>query len=255
MKLLRSAALVVALVALAAPSVQSQARATSSTVGSQSLPLSGLTIAIDPGHQLGNSTHTRQIARLVWVGSYKACNTTGTSTNSGYPEATFTFDVARRVKNDLERLGARVVMTRTTNSSSAWGPCVDYRGRFGKSQHAALKVSIHGDGAPASGRGFHVIRPAYFRGYTDDIYKSSSALATAMKTGLIRGGLKPSTYINGGMSVRKDLGTLNMSDIPTVMTELGNMRNAGDASMMKSRSGRQKYAAAIERGIRLYLGR
>jgi len=225
------------------------------SAASTARPLAGLTIALDPGHNLGNSTHPRQISKRVWVGFWKECNTTGTATNSGYPEATFAWDVSLRVKRELERLGARVVMTRNANTTSAWGPCVDYRGRFGKTQKAALKVSIHADGARSSGHGFHVIEPAYFRGYTSDIVKPSARLGAAMKTGLIAGGIGPSNYIRGAISVRKDLGTLNMSDIPTVITELGNMRNSHDAGLMKSSVGRQRYANGVVRGIRLYLKR
>ena len=49
------------------------------------LPLAGMVVAIDPGHQLGGSRHLRQINRKVWVGFWKPCNTTGTATNGGYP--------------------------------------------------------------------------------------------------------------------------------------------------------------------------
>ncbi|MGH3425712.1 MAG: hypothetical protein ACRDO8_13340, partial [Nocardioidaceae bacterium] len=59
-------------------------------------PLAGSTIVIDPGHQLGNARHPRRIAEPVDAGGFrKPCNTTGTATDGGYPEATFTFAVAR----------------------------------------------------------------------------------------------------------------------------------------------------------------
>ncbi len=133
------------------------------------LPLAGRTIAIDPGHQLGNSRHPREIGRLVWVGLWKACNTTGTATNGGFPEATFTWRVSRALARRLEALGATVRMTRRTNSIDAWGPCVGTRGRFGAKVGADLAISLHGDGAAASTRGFFVIRPGLRRGWTDDI--------------------------------------------------------------------------------------
>ena len=44
------------------------------------------------------------------------------------------------------------------------------------------------------------------------------------------------------MNVRSDLGTLNMSDVPVAMIEIGNMRNSGDARRMTSTSGRARYA-------------
>src|SRR5690242_16930211 len=54
-------------------------------------PLAGRTVVLDPGHQLGNARHLREIDRPVPAGpTSKPCNTTGTATDSGYPEATFT---------------------------------------------------------------------------------------------------------------------------------------------------------------------
>ena len=45
------------------------------------------------------------------------------------------------------------------------------------------------------------------------------------------------------------------SMVPAVMVELGNMKNSGDAARMKSSTGRDRYAAGLVAGIRLYLGR
>ncbi len=66
-------------------------------------------IVIDPGHQLGNHSFPGRINRLVPAGGFKKpCNTTGTSTNGGYSEATFTWRVARLLRVRLETRGARV---------------------------------------------------------------------------------------------------------------------------------------------------
>jgi N-acetylmuramoyl-L-alanine amidase len=71
---------------------------------------------------------------------------------------------------------------------------------------------------------------------------------------LVARGFAVSTYAGRhGIDVRTDLGTLNLSDVPTVMAELGNMRNAGDARRMKSAHGRHKYARALVAGITAFL--
>ena len=220
-------------------------------------PLAGRTVVLDPGHQLGNAEHPRQINRLVPAGPHrKACNTTGTSTDSGYPEATFTWQVAQVVRRALEGAGARVVLTRTSNSRQAWGPCVDVRGRTGARVHADLTVSIHADGSYARGaRGFHVIAPARLRGWTDDIAAPSRRLALTLRAALGRARFPRANYIAGGdgLDVRADLGTLNLSDVPIAMVELGNMRNAAEARRMRSSSGRARYARALVDGISRYL--
>jgi N-acetylmuramoyl-L-alanine amidase len=256
---LRQVALLVALACCAALASVSPAGATRAPLPESSpvaLPLAGLVVAIDPGHQLGNSSHLRQINRLVWVGLWKPCNTTGTATNGGFPEATFTWRVARALRGRLMALGATVRMTRTTNSRLDWGPCVNARGRFGARVHADVEISLHGDGAASSQHGFFVIRPGLRRGYTDDILSSSHRFATAVHAGLLAAGFHRSTSYGGdGYDVRRDLGTLNMSDVPTVMVELGNMRNAGDARCMTSRTCRGRYAHGLTIGIRQFLVR
>ncbi|MFT4286968.1 N-acetylmuramoyl-L-alanine amidase [Nocardioides sp.] len=215
--------------------------------------LSGKVVVLDPGHQLGNASHPTQINRLVTAGpTRKPCNTTGTSTNGGYPEATFNWQVARLVAKALRERGVRVIMTRHSNSRSAWGPCVDVRGRAGNKIHADLKVSIHADGSLSPGaRGFHVIAPARIEGWTDDIAAPSLRLARTLRAALVRADLPRANYIAGGdgLDVRGDLGTLNLSDVPVAMVELGNMRNATEARRMTSAQGRRGYARALVKGI------
>jgi N-acetylmuramoyl-L-alanine amidase len=224
-------------------------------VSATALPLSGVVIAVDPGHNGGSAAHMSIIDRLVWIGNrWKACNTVGTSTVSGYPEHRFTFAVALGVKARLEALGATVYLTRTTDTGV--GPCVDVRGRFGAKVHAQLTVSIHGDGSSSTHRGFFVMKPGYVRGYTDDILAKSGTLAVAVRKGLLSVGLPVANYYaTNGIVSRTDMGGLNMSDVPVVMVELGNMKNSGDATRMKSVSGRDRYAAGLVAGIRAYLGK
>jgi N-acetylmuramoyl-L-alanine amidase len=221
-------------------------------------PLAGVRIALDPGHQLGNHRFPAQVRRPVPAGGFeKPCNTTGTRTDHGYPEATLNFRVARLVTARLRGLGAEVRLTRTRNSESLWGPCVDARGEFGAQVGAALTVSLHADGAPSEAHGFHVIAPTARSPWTTDIAGPSRALARALRAGFDATGIPRSTYVGHGsaLSIRSDLATLNMSDVPVAMLEIGNMRNASDAHRMTTRKGRARYSRAVVRGIRLYLDR
>lgn len=220
-------------------------------------PLAGTTVVLDPGHQLGNARFPAEINRPVPAGGFtKPCNTTGTATDGGYPEATLNWQVSRRVRARLVDLGATVVMTRTSNRLDRWGPCVDVRGRAGNRIGADLKVSIHADGSYAAGaRGFHVIAPPARAGWTDDIARPSMVLARSVRSGLVRSGMPVANYVAGGdgIDVRSDLATLNLSDVPTVMVELGNMRDPRDARRMTTARGRAAYASALVGGIRRFL--
>jgi N-acetylmuramoyl-L-alanine amidase len=243
-------ALALALVA----AVPATARLAPSATTPSVLPLAGKVVALDPGHQLGNSRYPAQVDKLVWVGLWKPCNTTGTATNGGFPEATFNWRVTQRLRDRLEDLGATVRLTRTTNSYQDWGPCVDARGRFGARVGADVEVSVHGDGAAPSTHGFLVIRPGVRVGYTDDILAPSRRLAYAVRRGLVGAGFGVSTaYGADGLDTRRDLGTLNMADVPTVVVELGNMRNARDARCMTSADCRDRYARGLAGGVRRFL--
>jgi N-acetylmuramoyl-L-alanine amidase len=222
------------------------------------LPLSGRVIVIDPGHQLGNHNFPAEINRQVPAGGFtKPCNTTGTATNGGYAEATFAWQVSRLLARRLRALGATVMLTRHSNRQDRWGPCVDVRGRAGNAAHADLKLSVHADGSYAAGaRGFHVIAPPDRAPWTDDIHGPSARLAAAVRSGLLSQRFEVANYIAGGdgLDVRSDLGTLNLSDVPTVMVELGNMRSASEARVMTSAAGRARYARGLVAGVRAFLG-
>lgn len=221
-------------------------------------PLAGVRIALDPGHQLGNRNFPAQVNRLVPAGGFsKPCNTTGTATDAGYPEASLNFAIALSVRKRLLDLGAEVFLTRTKNSDELWGPCVNQRGGFGAKVDARLAVSLHADGAGSSARGFHVIAPRSRAPWTTDIAAESRRLALALRAGFDDQGFPRSNYVGDGtgLVIRADLATLNLSDVPIAMIEVGNMRNASDAARMTSAAGRDEYAAAVVAGIRAYLGR
>jgi N-acetylmuramoyl-L-alanine amidase len=220
------------------------------------LSLSGRTVAIDPGHNGGNSRHAAEISRLVDAGTHrKACDTVGAQTSSGFAESAHNLDVALRLAAVLRQAGARVVLTRRTNTG--WGPCITRRAAIGNRARADVAISIHADGGPASGRGFHLIHPTPLRGLTDDIAASSYRLALALRRAYRAGtGMPYATYTGrAGLSRRSDLGGLNLSDVPKVFLEAGNMRNATDARLLSSPAFRQREAEAIARGLTTFLER
>ncbi|WLQ43356.1 N-acetylmuramoyl-L-alanine amidase [Streptomyces laculatispora] len=229
-----------------------------SAPGTKSGPLSGKTVVIDPGHNPRNHLHTAEIGRQVDIGTtHKECDTTGTSTNSGYAEAEFTLDVSHRMRTLLRAQGAKVVLTH--DNDRPFGPCVDERARIGNKAGADAVVSVHADGSAAGDRGFHVILPASVRGGDADTSKivgPSRDLGTRIAGLFVRAtGSAPSNYIGGntGLDTRKDLGGLNLSTVPKVFIECGNMRDPKDAALLTSASWRQKAAQGIADGIISYL--
>ena len=65
-----------------------------------------------------------------------------------------------------------------------------------------------------------------------------------------------STYTgSNGLDVRSDLGGLNLSNVPKVFVETGNLRNATDAKLLSSQRFRQRAAGALARGLAAFLAR
>jgi N-acetylmuramoyl-L-alanine amidase len=218
------------------------------------LPLTGRVIVIDPGHNGLNYKYPNDINRLVPAGpTRKACDTTGTATNSGYAEHAYNFDVAVRLAGILRARGAKVRLTRPDNRGV--GPCINERAAIANRLHADVAVSIHADGAPSSRRGFHVIVPGLVRGYTDRIVAPSRRLGTRIRDTFRDGTGQPYADYAGrnGIDVRTDLGGLNLSKVPKVFIECGNMRNATDAARMKNSKWRQRAAQSLATGLTRYL--
>jgi N-acetylmuramoyl-L-alanine amidase len=146
------------------------------------------------------------------------------------------------------------VLTRDTDAG--WGPCITERAAIGNRVGAAVAISIHADGGPAGGRGFHVIEPALVPGYTDAIVQPSQRLALDLRSAYQAGtGMPYATYIgHDGLDVRSDLGGLNLSKVPKVFIECGNMRNATDAPLLESAAFRARAARALADGLERFLG-
>ncbi|MFE5537018.1 N-acetylmuramoyl-L-alanine amidase [Streptomyces sp. NPDC056492] len=224
-------------------------------------PLAGKTVVIDPGHNTGNFKHTSEIDQKVDIGTnLKECDTTGTTTNSGYMEAEFTLDVSRRLRTVLEAKGLKVVLTHEAGTARPWGPCINERARIGNEAAADAVVSVHADGVSSGNRGYHVILPAKVKGGAADTAKivgPSRDLGEKIGSNFARTtGSAPANYLGSGtgLVVRDDLGGLNLSTRPKVFIECGNMRDAKDAALLTSPEWRQKAAQGIADGIVGFLG-
>ncbi|MEU0686673.1 N-acetylmuramoyl-L-alanine amidase [Streptomyces uncialis] len=231
--------------------------------GPARLPLSGKVVVIDPGHNPGNFRHTEEIGRQVEMGTgRKACDATGTSTNAvaggkAYTEAEFALDVSRVLRSRLRAQGATVVLTH--DGDRPWGPCVDERARIGNEALADAVVSVHADGSARGNRGFHMILPALLEGpgaNTAPIVGRSRDLGERIAGHFVRAtGSAPSNYVGDGtaLDVRDDLGGLNLSQVPKVFIECGNMRDPQDAALLTSDAWRERAARGISEGIMSFL--
>ncbi|HTW19559.1 MAG TPA: N-acetylmuramoyl-L-alanine amidase [Mycobacteriales bacterium] len=213
-----------------------------------------MTVGVDPGHNGDNWAHPGVIDRKVWNGrEWENCNTTGTATDSGYSEAKFNFRVAEDLHRDLRHEGAHVVMTRHNNHGV--GPCVNKRAEIINRSHASVGIDIHADGGPAGGRGFAVLEPVrdkenrHVIGLSD---RFGHMLRRAMRSGTT---MPTSTYDgHHGLAHRDNLAGLNLTKVPLVLIECGNLRNSHDARLLTRTRFQHRlaraFAVAITRFVR-----
>jgi N-acetylmuramoyl-L-alanine amidase len=211
--------------------------------------IAGRIVFLDPGHNGANDASlTKQVP--TGRGGTKDCQTSGTSANSGYPEHTFNWETVLRIRAELTQLGVRTAMSRGNDDAVA--PCVDERAAMANALQPDAIVSIHADGGPENGRGFHV-------NYSSPPLNQAQSgpavqFAQTMRDQLQASGLVPATYIGqGGLYGRSDLTGLNLAQYPSILVEMGNMKNPADAALIESPDGRQKYADAVVRGIAAFL--
>ncbi len=243
----------------ASPSAPAQTSSTPSGTGTptpspsadQGKPLAGKVIVVDPGHngRYKKSFNTRKVP--AGSGKTKACNSSGTA-GKGLSEHAYTWAQAKLLKTDLERLGARVVLTR--HDDSGLGPCVDKRARTANDARADLLISLHADGnLSRKARGFHVIVSTTMNGSAKSrqsaLEKKSLTLAkNAIAALRAMTPMPKSTYIGKGtaLSPRSDIATLNLlKATPGIMLEIGNMRQSKDLALLKSSSFRREVAKAL----------
>jgi N-acetylmuramoyl-L-alanine amidase len=214
-----------------------------------------VTVVLDAGHNGRNAEQPAQLASPVPAGGFsKPCNTVGASTDAGYPEHAFAFDVVLRTAARLRERGATVVLTR--DDDDGFGPCVDARAAVGNRAQADAVVSIHADGGPATGRGFHVIAPALAPdGGNAAVLEPSYRLALAVREEFRTAtGLPAATYTaSDGLVRRADLAGLNLSRVPAVLLECGNMRNAADAAALSSPAWRERAATAVATAVERFV--
>lgn len=216
--------------------------------GSLGDPLQGVHVALDPGHAGGIAADPARATEPVGDGrgGWKDCQAVGASTDRGYAEHAFTWDVALRLQELLEDNGAEVSMTR--QDDEAFGPCVDERGSFPQEVGADVYVSIHANGTEDPGyRGYFAIVSG--PPLNEAQGEPSLELAESLAGALGNQGFEESNLVPDGLQRRTDIAGLNHAEVPSVMMELAEMRNAEDAALIESEEGRQAYAEALHIGL------
>ncbi|HEU4800709.1 MAG TPA: N-acetylmuramoyl-L-alanine amidase [Gemmatimonadales bacterium] len=179
-------------------------------------PLEGLKILVDPGHPPGGATGP-----------------------TGLREAEANLGVALALRPMLEREGAQVVMTRTTDAAVALGE----RPRLAESLNADLLISIHNNALPDGVNPFSASGTSVFYNHPRSI-----PLARAVQAGLVQQlGVRDLGFGRG------DLALVRPTWMPAILTEGLFMMVPEQEAALRSEEGRRRYAAGVLSGVRTFL--
>lgn len=207
-------------------------------------PLAGMTVGIDPGHQLKGNSQKEPIAPNS--SKKKAKVTSGTTGKfSKVPEHVLNLEVGLKMKKHFEDLGATVVMTREKAD-------VDVsnieRAKITNKAKSDIVIRLHADGADDPKiNGYSILVPS--GKYTENIQKKSTEFAKILDKRIAKdcGEIK-----SRGLSKRSDMTGFNWSTVPVIILEMGFMSNKHDDMTMQKKEYQEKLISATAKALMEY---
>ena len=209
---------------------------------------SGLVVCIDPGHQgKGNSAK-----EPVGPGSdqMKAKVSSGTEGRfSGVTEHALNLQIGLALRDELERRGYTVIMTRTTEDVDLSN---SERAMIANNNNADAFIRIHANGSDnASVSGAEGICQTKNNPWNADEYAASRKLCDALVNNYSTAtGIK-----NKGVIEEDNMSGINWSQVPVCIFEMGYMTNKSDDLFMNDSSGQKKMVEGLANGVDEYFGR
>ena len=187
---------------------------TKSAVKSAATNISEATIVLDPGHGGDDS---------------------GAESKKDTFEKNFTLKYAKAIKQQLEKTGARVVMTRSGDDSKSLGE----RARLSSKIQADAFISLHFDSSAQANSGSGVTTYYYNRNkdgkLADDINSQLKGLS-----------------IGSRGTAQKDLYVLHYNSQPSILIELGYINSTSDYKYINSDKYREQVAQDVTNGLKEY---
>ena len=205
------------------------------------LPLSGIKIGIDPGHQAKANNETEPIA--PGSSEKKAKVSSGTAGgNTRVAEHVVNLDIAFILRDALIEQGAEVFMTRVTHDVNISNI---ERAKMMNEKKVDLVLRLHCNGANDSAkRGIGLYIRDTGTG-ADECLKAAQTLLPAMiaATGARADGIfKRDTYTG-----------LNWSEVPSILVEMGYMSNPEEDRLLNDPDYQQKLVTGMVNGVIEYI--
>lgn len=204
-------------------------------------------IVIDAGHQ------TRAMSAKEPIGpgaKQKKAKVTGGASGcvTHLPEYKLNLQVAKKLKNELEDRGYKVIMVRTKNNVRLSN--VD-RAKVANKNKADAFIRIHANSAGSSGvKGALTIAPANSNSYmSKKNRKASQKLSKKVLTAMC----KATGAKNRGVMYTNTMTGINWCKVPVTIVEMGFMSNPSEDRKMASASYQKKIVKGIADGIDNFL--
>lgn len=187
---------------------------TKSAVKSAATNISEATIVIDPGH---------------------GGNDSGAESKKNTYEKNFTLAYAKAIKQQLEKTGAHVVMTRSGDDSKSLGE----RARLSSKIQADAFISLHFDSSAQANSSSGVTTYYYNKNKDGQLAEDLNSQLKGLK-------------ISNRGTAEKDLYVLHYNSQPSVLIELGYINSKSDYKYINSDAYKQQVAKDVTSGLKEY---
>ena len=203
-------------------------------------------VVLDPGHS------SDQPGTMVPIGpgadELKEADSLGTrGIVTRVYEYQFTFNIAKKLKTQLEARGYKVILTR--NSNKGVYTCID-RAEVANKNKADAFIRIHANGSSNRSRtGAMTICITKENPYIPGMYKSSKVLSEVLLSNYLAavGSIK-----SEGIWETDTMTGNNWSKVPTTLVEMGYMTNAQEDKKMQDAAFQKKIVKGLADGIEAY---
>lgn len=204
-------------------------------------------VGIDPGHQDYSIDMSSQEPIGPGASETKAKSTSGTQGSyTSIPEYQLNLDISLLLKDELEKRGYTVVMTRYDNITAISNK---ERAELVASNNAEIFVRIHANGADSSdSSGALALCPSPDNPYVSSLSSSSEKLSTC----ILDSYCNATGFKNLGIQYSDNMSGINWSTIPVTILEMGFMSNEHDDTQMNNPSFRPTMVQGIADGIDAY---
>ena len=206
-----------------------------------------LVVAIDPGHQGNWVDISEKEPNGPGSSEMKAKATTGTQGSfSGKAEYELNLEISLLLRDELEKRGYRVILTREDNDTAISNA---ERAQMAYEEGGDIYVRIHANGSDDAGvQGALAMVPSSNNPYIPELAEDSYTLAECILSAYC----EKASFTSLGIQYYDNMTGINWSKLPVMILEMGFMTNQSDDLRMSDASVQPLMAEGIADGIDLY---